>query len=47
MTTKPRVKSCREVARTRLFKVEELKLEFVNGAQERLRNHTASTTFIL
>ena len=31
MTTTPKIKSCTEIARTRLFKVEELALEFSNG----------------
>lgn len=31
MTTKPRVLSRRELARTRLFRVESLELEFANG----------------
>ncbi|MET4692182.1 ADP compounds hydrolase NudE [Endozoicomonas lisbonensis] len=36
MTTdkeKPRIKSCTEIARTRLFRVEALELEFSNGEQ--------------
>lgn len=35
MTTKPRVLGCREVARSRLFRVEELDLEFSNGSRRR------------
>ena len=33
MSKKPEIKACREVARSRLFRVEELELKFSNGVE--------------